>query len=1091
MAATGGVDEGMLAEEAVMAEETSGLICVGIGASAGGLEALRDLLSELQPQSDMAFVIAQHLDPKHRSMLPTLLNRESKIPVVEAQDGQEITGGTIYVCPANKDVTFDRTTSAAPFIRLSTPRLHVGPKPSVDMMLTSLADVFGERAVAIILSGTGSDGAHGMRAIKAAGGITFSQDEATAKYNGMPQSAAETGAVDFVMNPRSMATELNGVFDLLPRRLLQTQDNGETNLPAYERILATLRQSLGIDFSDYKPTTILRRIERRMAATRVKDLEEYASLVEQRAEEVDGLFRDIIISVTAFFRDAEAFAELHKVIKSILAEKRPGDPVRIWVPGCATGEEVYSIAILVSEILGPDLPRYNIQIFGTDLDPDAVVHGRRGLYNEVALQSVDEHLLSRYFEREGGGFQVGKTLRDLCLFARHDLIKDPPFLRIDLVSCRNLLIYFSPVLQDRTLRLFHYVLVPGGHLFLGKSENIGRLGELFDSVNKKWRVFRRIGTYRRVIGGYAGPVTRAPERPAVQERKAEPSPETIMANTLMSHFAPPTVLVNEHTEVQHIHGDVSPYLRLVEGRFGADLVNLVHERLRPSIRALLHKATRQSTAVESELIRFSDGTVDRLLTIRIHPLPGNDQTGRISGSLISFIPSHGPKAGREAGATVLADAENERIDELEQELAATREHLQTVINELETSNEELQTLNEELQASNEELQSSNEELETSNEELQSTNEELITVNEELQVKSQELSLASNDLQNILNSVGFALLVVDRRLRITRFTPHAMRLFAILPSEVGQVITSVPCHLDLPNLRRHLAEVIEMGTVKEGEIQSGRQIYAMKIFPYLGEGEEIEGAVLTFLDRTEAIAAQRRLRDEIRRFDLVRKVANIAGYDWDVDGDSVVHTDGMEDLLGLETVDLSEDFRDTFLRAIHEEDRDRVREVFSQSNREGGESRIEFRVKWPDDSIHWLAMTRLVLLDENGRLLRVVGVLANIDDRKLSAVRLHKELALIDMVPGPVAVLDRTGKVLFSNDTFGQFFGSDTDDVQGQDMAALAGDPSGPLAKPFALSFDDNENSEPISLSVGRGMLKRVVGEGGREIRYIFRLLADA
>ncbi len=1037
--------------------ESHGLYIVGIGSSAGGLEALTALLRSLPINANISYVIAQHLDPKHKSLLVTLLARETAIEVKAAEHNEKLKHNCIYVCPANKDVTVINGT-----LKLKEPRHAIGPKPSVDLFLSSLAEDVGEKAIGVILSGTGSDGAHGIRAIKAAGGITIAQDQASAKYNGMPSAAVSTGAVDFVLPPERIAQELPSIT-AFPRRLLSIQPTGKA-LSAYDRIMMLIKKRTEVDFSEYKASTVMRRIMRRLAAHRIDTIEDYALMLEGSPEECEDLCRDITISVTSFFRDKEAFKALGKVVAQIVAEKKDGEPIRIWVPGCATGEEVYSIAILVAEELGGDITRRQVQIFGTDLDTDATIAARRGVYSEVAVENLDDALLSRWFVRMGNTYQVAKALREMTVFARQNLIKDPPFLRIDLVSCRNLLIYFTPALQKRVFELFHYVLRPGGALFLGKSESVGQFANLFDQVNRKWRIFKRKGTPKFVPGNYAAGFRvsdQPPAREREREQEREPSLTDMMYQVLLSVFAPPSVIVDEKQEVQHIHLDCSPFLRLAPGKAALNLLNLARDELRPSLRALMHKAFRENATLTGQRLKLKIGGESRYLSLSVHPFSTSGSAPTHAVVSFSFLSSDHSDFSAMNGDT--APEMDDRISELEQELAATREHLQTVIEELETSNEELQSLNEELQASNEELQSSNEELETSNEELQSTNEELITVNEELQVKTNELAEVNTDLENLQNSIGFPLVVVDKDLRITRFTPQAVKIFAVLSSDIGQIITSVPCNFDIAGLRATLLKVIANAEIYEHDIDGGSVVYRMKLFPYYSEHREVAGAVMVFLDKTAIHRADAKLKDEEGRFSMVSKVAKLASWDWDVASGVFERSVEVEPLFGMQPGEFKRTYQ-SFLDAVHPDDRALVTQAIDAALFEDKPYDIEHRIIWPDGSLHWVRESGMVVRDQLGRPSRMVGIVVSTDDRHRIAAFSQREEALLGMIDGMAALLDAQGTILAGNRPFFERFGS-PEALRGKICAAVIscldcdGDvlPTCPLHDPGSIILQEDKD----------------------------------
>lgn len=826
-------------------------IVVGIGASAGGLEALTKLIPGLPTNANMSFVIVQHLDPKHRSMLPSLLDRHTLMPVVEIADCMEITPNTLYITPAGREVKLDGNT-----LRLTEPLKEIRPKPSVDYFLTSLAESKGDRAVGIILSGTGSDGAHGIRAIKAGGGITIVQQEDTAKYNGMPHAALETGHVDLVIAPEDMGKELQVAVkypNLVPKVVPEEQPDD------IRKILLMITERTHVNFSEYKQATINRRVARRMALHRTTTLNDYVKYMERFPEEIDLLYKDILISVTAFFRDPEAFNALKRSLPQLLAKKNPGDDIRIWIPGCATGEEAYTIAMLFYETLGEAINAYNLQIFGTDLDQDAIVRARRGVYPAATVADVEKGILDKYFTHEDSTIQVKKYIREMIVFARQDLTCDPPFSHLDLISCRNLLIYFNQPLQKKIVPMFHYILNPGGYLFLGKSESIGQFADLFDPVVKKWKLYRRRDILKTPVVQFGKGYRQRYLGQQVDKPPAgakEVSVRQILAESVISALGSNAVLIDDRQEIVYIHGNVSNYLALPPGKPGLNILNMAVPSIRLDLRSVVHKATRENRFVSSNRIRFIVNGKSVHLVIEAGPAAIPE--GMAFLYLVLFH-----ETDLEAEDLEVASADKEdfdpRILELEHELVATREHLQTTIEELETTNEELQSANEELQSANEELQSSNEELETSNEELQSTNEELTTVNEELQVKTNELATANTDLENILKRSGTAMVIVDHKLKLTHFTPTATAYFQLTASDKGQMITTIPALIELPDLRNLIGQVVEKGRTHEQELSFDGKAILVRIIPYLSETGYPAGALIIFLDQSAVKISENALK----------------------------------------------------------------------------------------------------------------------------------------------------------------------------------------------------------------------------------------
>lgn len=841
------------------------LFIAGIGASAGGLEALKRILPGLPADESIAYVIAQHMDPKKPSMLVSLLNGHTKMEVLEAQHGHKIEANKIYITPPGKDATISRGV-----LQLFEPKFAVGPKPSVDVLLASLAEDKGGRSVGIILSGTGSDGAHGIRAIKACAGITLAQDEASAKYGGMPQAAAETGYVDMILPPERIGQELRGI--LKSPHLIRVPAEAEAP-DDIDLILQKVKKTTGADFSEYKLTTINRRIGRRMALYKVDSLADYIRYLEQSPEEIERLFKDILISVTEFFRDTEAFNAIKKIIPQMVESKKKGSNIRVWVPGCATGEEAYTIAILLSEVLGSDINNYYVQIFGTDLDHDAIKIARKGSYPGITTKAMDKDLVDKYFRHAGNTVQVVQSIREMIVFAKQDLTKNPPFSHLNLISCRNLLIYFNSDLQKKILPMFHYVLNPGGVLMLGQSESIGQFADLFTPMVKKWKIFKRrdtISTSKTLFGFSPRVVNRLTDFQKNSSTRISISMQQVLGEALARLYDRSAVLIDDRLDVVFVHGDVSPYLTLAAGDIGLNIISMAKEALRLNLRALIHKAMQNGEFLRSNRIKLVINGNTTHIVMNIGPVASNSLPEVLTLVTFEIIPVDDKDDTFSADETKIEDS---RYAELEHELATTREHLQTVVEELETSNEELQSLNEELQSANEELQSSNEQLETSNEELSSTNEELTIVNEEFSVKSLELLGTNDDLECILENIGVAMLIVDNNLKVLRYTPPAMDLFSLSNADSGQVITTIPNQLPLTDFRRMLLDTVKNNTTIEQDIDVDQRSYRLRILPYLGEKDSLTGVMLIFLDRTDIKKVQADLQVSEERFRAIFQQTN--------------------------------------------------------------------------------------------------------------------------------------------------------------------------------------------------------------------------
>lgn len=811
---------------------------VGIGASAGGLEALSELIRSLPDDLGVPYIVVQHLSPTHRSMMVPLLARETSMLVKDAEDGETPLSNVIYVTPANWNIIMKDG-----LMRLLVPGKTVLPKPSATALFNSMAEEKGEDAIGVILSGTGSDGSAGIAAIKAAGGFTFAQDPEAAKYSGMPQAAISTGCVEWVLSCKGIAEEITAIaraHGLINRATKQE------NAPATMKgLLQMVYKQSKIDFSGYKEATLSRRVERRMAANRLNNLAAYFDYCSKNPDELNKLSKDILISVTAFFRDRNSFEGLRKTLAGIIAEKQAGDEIRIWVPGCATGEEAYSIGILISELLGGKMNEYRIQIFATDIDLDAMAVGRRGIYPESSLADVSAEITSRYFTRKVDHYEIARPIRDLVVFARQDLVLDPPFLRLDLVSCRNLLIYFQPLLQTRVLSIFHFALRPSAYLFLGKSESIVHQENMFSPVSKEARIFKRIALKDHVIPLPLYSIQDTAIKPpvAILDRAVRKQ-ENRLQKALSEIYAPPSVLINKNMDVVEVHGDMQSFLHFPAGKLELNLAQLLRREWRTEVQTLVHHAELKHKSAVGRIrpVKHRSG---ESVQIEVHPVSSRDDQKLF---LISFISLASP-----TDMNQVEDHPLSTNNELEDELIATREHLQTVIEELETSNEELQALNEEMQAANEELQSSNEELEASNEELQSTNEELTTVNEELIVKGGELSLVNTELENLQNSTGFSLILLDQELRLQRFNKEAASLFGFSLHTLGKPITGLP--LLISEVLETAKLAMSDGIKRQKQISLVGKHYNVLCFPYTSQDQSLGGVIITFIDETELIDAQ--------------------------------------------------------------------------------------------------------------------------------------------------------------------------------------------------------------------------------------------
>ncbi|SEQ40366.1 two-component system, chemotaxis family, CheB/CheR fusion protein [Ectothiorhodospira magna] len=837
-------------------KDQSARTLVGIGASAGGIEALSRLVRTLSDQTGQAYVVAQHLSPDYQSMLTEILSRETRLPVISLTDDTRPQPDTLYITPAAFNVLFEDGC-----LRLRQASTRGIPKPSVDLLFRSLALELGDHAVGVILSGTGSDGADGITAIKQAGGRVFAQDEASAKYPGMPQAAVATGLVDAILTPEEIAAALAHTDRLLPtEQTPRPEDLGDPG--ELDRILRLVRNRTGVDISQYKEATMLRRLQRRLAHGGCETLSQYLEYLHDHPDEPEALVRELHILVTSFFRDEAAFKGLGQALNELVRKKPAGEPLRIWVPGCATGEEAYSIGILIHEALRSSAQDLKLQIYATDVDLDALAQARRGLYSAGALEVLDPGWLQRYFTRSREQFRVSQVLRDSIVFARHDLMKDPPFLHLDLVSCRNLLIYLKSPMQDRVFESFHYALRVGGLLFLGRSETPSGRSRLFTPVSKLARLYRRepgesryIASGRSHSGITANAVGRGRAGAASRELQR-------ILDAILEAYVPPGLVVDEQLDIRRIMGNAGEFLSHGAGQTSLNAQELLPRPLALDLRALVARAKRTGAAAMGHRVRLDDEDGDlKPIRLAVRPLLAQDDEDLFLVMFESVSGEQEITLDQDDILQVPQDAD--AVQALEHELIATREHLQTVVEELETTNEELQSANEELQSTNEELQSANEELETSNEELQATNEELFTVNQELQGKTEELATLNTTLRNVKDSLPYALLVVDCNLCISLINPRSTSLFGVTDGDLSRPLMAIEGLRCLPELIEHVQRVLDTGQPVQTQISLPSE-HLMRVQPFTDKAGRHSGAVVTFWDNAEILVAHRALRESESR-----------------------------------------------------------------------------------------------------------------------------------------------------------------------------------------------------------------------------------
>lgn len=841
---------------------------VGIGASAGGLEALELFLRNVPHLCGMAYVIIQHLDPTHKGIMPELLQRVTTMKVVQARDRTKVMPDSVYVIPPNKEMSILHGT-----LHLFEPTAPRGLRLPIDTFLLSLAEDRQEQSIGVILSGMGSDGTNGLRAIKEKGGLALAQDPSSAGFDSMPRSAIDAGLADLVARVEELPKK---ILDYLRHVQTISTSNGrleEKDQSSLEKVLILLRSKTGHDFSLYKKSTVYRRIERRMNIHQIDKIANYVRYLQENSQELELLFKELLIGVTSFFRDPLTWEQLQvEWIPALFKSRASGGVIRAWSVGCSTGEEAYSLAIAFKDALEKEQPHeaFTLQVFASDLDSDAIDKARQGLYPATIAADISPERLRRYFIKEENGYRIGKEIREMVIFATHNVIMDPPFTKLDILICRNLLIYLTPELQKKLLPLFHYSMQPGGILFLGSSETVSAFPELFSTLNVRSRLFRR-----RESVVPAEPVSFPPAFvPPLQEstkeyRMVKPAPnlQSLADQLLLQHFSPPAVLTNDKGDILYVSGRTGKYLEPAAGKANWNIFAMAREGLSFDLSNAFQKALRNKNAIMVKGIKVGTDGGARFVDLTVKVV---EEPEALKGMMmIVFSDVASPQEQKKTSRTRSTSSGNAMRLEDEQELKQLRESLQSTREEMQSSQEELKSANEELQSTNEELQSTNEELTTSREEMQSLNEELQTVNAEQQSKMDELARTNNDMRNLLNSTEIVTIFLDNNLHVRRFTTGANKLFKLIPGDVGRPLSDITSDLHYPGMSEEASEVLRTLVFSEKQVTStdGRW-FTVRIMPYRTMEDVIGGVVITFADITSAKKLEEELRNENARLAML-------------------------------------------------------------------------------------------------------------------------------------------------------------------------------------------------------------------------------
>ncbi|MFC1745372.1 CheR family methyltransferase [Candidatus Riflebacteria bacterium] len=958
---------------------------VGMGASAGGLEAFKRFFNKMPVNNGMAFVVVAHLAPDHVSILPELLQQNTEMEVHKIEDGMQIAANSVYVIPPNKNLAISNGT-----LKLLERGVSSEPPLLIDYFFRSLAKDQGRNAVCIILSGTGTDGSQGVKEIKGEMGLVMAQDGKSAAYPGMPFSAESTGLVDYILAPEKMPGQLLKYIKHPTYRPTRKKTVLEEKVPdALNKIIRAIKVQTGHDFSGYKLNTICRRIERRMNVHQIGNVSNYLNFLRENKGEVEQLFKELLIGVTNFFRDPESFKVLSdEIFPMMMKEKSDTYQFRIWVPGCSTGEEVYSIAIAFKECMEEMKKYFSVQIFATDIDGEAIDYARSGIYPVAISEDIKPRYL-KYFIKEDSVYRIKKEIREMIVFAPHNVIDDPPFSRMDLISCRNLLIYLDAKTQEKLLSVFEYSLKQQGILMLGASETIGHSMDFFATVSRKWKIFRakKSSIARQVVTEFSRAVE-TEKSPLIAtstgiKENEKTSIKQLLSGILLEHYSPACVLINSKGEIQFIHGRTGKYLEPAPGNASMNILKMARQGIKLELSSGIRKAVAKKQRVTLENLRLKSNGDFIALNLVIHPIV--EATEQLSLFAVIFEEtSRVAKQDKSKGKRDVKEMTDGALLALQQELKFTREDLQTTIEELETSNEELKSTNEELQSTNEELQSTNEEMETSKEELQSLNEELTTVNEELQERIEELSRTNDDMKNLLDSNHIATIFLDNDLNIKRFTPKSMKIFNLIKTDVDRPLAHIVSKLKYKELQQDSEKVLSTLIPKELQVEGhDGEWYKMTITPYRTVANVIQGAVMTFEKITRLMNLNIELNKAMKKLAGAQAMAKIGYWELDLHTEEMIWSNEVYRIFGVKKGIFKPAVK-TIESCFHPGEKWLLTEEFIKKNLRRKKFELEhYIINQANGKERKIQLFAELLVDNNKKPVSIIGTLQDITEHKKS------------------------------------------------------------------------------------------------------------